>query len=190
MDKVIDIAVREQKDLTKSEEKVKSELPKYWDKETIKNKLEKIKNHQHKMLFVTLWYSGVRITELLNLRKRDLDFENYTANIRWLKSRKWNTRNIPLRPELRDLLQLYTAGLNSDDKVFDISRQRAWQLSQKYFDGHPHQFRHSFAVNWLRSGGDIFLLSKMLGHARIQTTMEYLKIVPADTGKELLKIEF
>lgn len=190
MIEIVDIAVRERQDLTKGEEKVKREVPKYWHKEELKEKLERVKNHEHKMLFTTLWLTGIRITEALNIRKRDIDCENYLLTIRWLKSRKWQTRNIPMRPELRDLLQLYSATKLTDDKLFPISRQRAWQLTQRHFGGHPHQFRHSFAVNWLRSGGDVFLLSKMLGHARIQTTMEYLKIVPVDIGKELLKIEF
>lgn len=57
-------------------------------------------------------------------------------------------------------------------------------------NGHPHQFRHSFAVNWLRNNGDIIILHRILGHTKIQTTMEYLKIVPTDQGKELLKINF
>jgi len=57
-------------------------------------------------------------------------------------------------------------------------------------NGHPHQFRHSFAVNWLRCGGELVVLSRMLGHSNIQSTMEYLKIVPLDVGKELLKIQF
>lgn len=187
---VVEIALRNKQDLTKAEERVKTELPKYWSKEELKERLNRVKNHEHKMLFTTLWLTGIRITEALNIRKRDLDFENYTISIRWLKSRKWQNRMIPMRPELRDLLQLYSATKNTDDKLFPISRQRAWQLTQEHFEGHPHQFRHSFAVNWLRNGGDIFLLSRMLGHARIQSTMEYLKIVPADIGKELLKIEF
>lgn len=71
-----------------------------------------------------------------------------------------------------------------------MTRQRAWQLTQKYLGGHPHQLRHSFAVNWLRSGGEIVVLHRMLGHSKVQTTMEYLKIVPTDQGKELLKIQF
>jgi integrase len=111
-------------------------------------------------------------------------------SVLWQKSRKYSRRIVPLHPRLRELLQLYTATMRLDDRIFPITRQRAWQLTQKYLGGHPHQLRHSFAVNWLRSGGEIVVLHKILGHSKIQTTMEYLNIVPTDQGKELLKIQF
>jgi site-specific recombinase XerD len=48
----------------------------------------------------------------------------------------------------------------------------------------------AFAVNWLRSDGDVVTLHRILGHANIQTTMIYLRIVPLDQGRELMKIRF
>ncbi len=142
------------------------------------------------MLLQFLWMSGVRITEAVSLRKSDIDFQHYTVNVLWQKSRKYRRRIVPIHPRLRELLQYYTGSMRQEDRVFPMTRQRAWQLTQKYLGGHPHQLRHSFAVNWLRSGGEIVVLHRMLGHSKVQTTMEYLKIVPTDQGKELLKIQF
>lgn len=177
--------------LTKDVESVKrEEIPKYWDRDFIISHIEKIQNYAHKMLMTYLWYSGVRVTEAISLRKTDIDFQNYVMTLRWLKSRKYLHRIVPMHPNLRDLLQVYTAPMKTDSKVFPISRQRVWQLTQNYFGGHPHQLRHSFAVNWLRCGGDIVTLHRILGHSKIQTTMIYLKIVPMDQGKELMKIQF
>ena len=191
MEKDTNIIVLEKKDLTKDIQKVnKEDIRQYFEKDYINQCIEDIRNPQHRMLMQTLWFSGMRITEVVNLTKGNIDFPNYTMRIRWQKSRKYNERIVPMHPKLRDLLLLFSAAKNLPDKVFPISRQRAWQLTQKYFDGHPHQIRHSFAVNWLRSGGDIVTLHRMLGHSKIQTTMEYLKIVPQDVGKELLKINF
>ena len=184
-----EIEVFKPQDLTKSAQSVK-ELPKYWDKGYIVEKVEQVQNYQHKMLLLFLWYSGVRITEAVNLQKQDIDFNNYTMKVKWLKSRKYKHRIVPMHPELRNLLQLYVASLKAEDRVFPITRQRAWQLTQQYLNGHPHQLRHSFAVNWLRCNGDIVILHRILGHSKIQTTMEYLKIVPIDQGKELIKISF
>lgn len=183
-------AVFDVQDLTNSSQTVKSEFPKYWDKQYINQKIDLVKNPLHNMLMRFLWMSGVRITEAVTMRKTDIDFDNYVISVRWLKSRKWLKRIVPIHPVLRNLLQVFTATLKSEDRVFAITRQRAWQLVQKHLHGHPHQFRHSFAVNWLRCGGDIVILHKILGHAKIQTTMEYLKIVPVDQGKELMKIQF
>jgi len=168
----------------------KEDIRKYWDRDYINAKINAIKNPSHQMLFRFLWISGVRISEALGLKKGYIDFENYTIRIRWLKSRKYNERIVPLHPQLRNLLQLYSSSMLSDDKLFPISRQRAWQLCKNYLGGHPHQIRHSFAVNWLRCDGDLVTLHRMLGHSKIQTTMEYLKIVPIDQGKELMKVVF
>ncbi len=184
------ITILPKQDLTKTTEKVKKDFPKYWKRELINSKLELIKNPQHQMLLRFLWMSGVRITEAVSLRKQDIDFQSYVMTCRWLKSRKYKFRNVPLHPHLKPLLQLYTSTLKAEDRIFPITRQRAWQLTKKYLDGHPHQLRHSFAVNWLRSDGDLIILHRILGHSKIQTTMEYLKIVPIDQGKELLKIQF
>ena len=186
-----DIVVLNKQDLTNSIQNVKKqELRKYWDRKYINSNIENIKNHKHKMLLKFLWMTGVRITEAINVRKKDLDFDSYLITVRWLKSRKYYDRVLPMHPMLKDVLQLFTAGLKAEDRVFGISRQRAYQLTMKYLNGSPHQLRHSFAVNWLKCNGDLVILHKVLGHSKIQTTMEYLKIVPVDQGKELIKITF
>jgi len=186
-----EIIVLDRQDLTIHTESVKKlDIRKYWDKNKIVSMINNINNPRHQMMFRFLWMSGVRITEAIELTKGNIDFDNYIMTLRWLKSRKYNQRNVPIHPNLKTLLQLYTGSMKSDEKVFPMSRQRAWQLSKKYLGGHPHQIRHSFAVNWLRCGGDIVNLHRILGHSKIQTTMEYLKIVPIDQGKELLKIQF
>lgn len=189
--KVVDIApYQKRQDLTIRAESVKKDLPKYWDRETVNQRIEAVTNHEHRMLLQFLWMSGVRVTESVGLRRQDCDFQNYTMTVRWLKSRKYNHRVVPLHPRLRDVLQVYTATMKAEDRVFPLTRQRAWQLTRKYLGGHPHQLRHSFAVNWLRCGGDIVTLHRVLGHSKIQTTMEYLRIVPVDQGRELIKIQF
>lgn len=191
MDNEPNITILDKQDLTIYTEKVKKQdLRKYWSKEQINTILDTIKNPEHRMLIQFLWMSGVRITEAISLTKENIDFQKYMITVKWLKSRKYNYRVLPLHPRLRELLMLYTASMLNQDRVFPITRQRAWQLTRKYLDGHPHQLRHSFAVNWLSCGGDITILHRILGHSKIQTTMEYLKIVPVDQGKELIKISF
>lgn len=41
----------------------------------------------------------------------------------------------------------------------------------------PHTLRHTFALNYLRAGGNLFYLSKILGHTSIKTTERYLQSV-------------
>lgn len=185
-----DIVVLKPQNLTKTSETVKDEIYKYWEKDYIKQQISRIKNSGHKMLMTFLWMTGVRITEAITLRKQDIAFSNYLMTVRWLKNRKYNRRKVPLHPHLKDILEVYTAAMKAEDRIFPISRQRAWQLVQKYFNGHPHQFRHSFAVNWLRCDGKIEVLSQVMGHSDIKTTMQYLQLVPRDQGKELMQIDF
>lgn len=169
---------------------IKQDIRSYWTPEEIKDRLDHCGSSSDAMLLRFLWMSGLRITEATNLKKQDIDFQNYVMRVSWLKNRKYNERIVPIHPTLRTLLQMFTAPLNQEDRLFPYTRQRGWQIVKKWMNGHPHQFRHSFAVNWLRQGGDIVILHRILGHSKIQTTMEYLKIVPIDQGKELLKIKF
>lgn len=187
---IIEIHSFNVQNLTNPKYNVKSETIKYFDREHIHLILERIENQNHKMLFTFMWFTGVRITEALSIRKKDLNFQDFIINIKWLKNRRWENRFIPMHPNLKALMQLYTAPNNTEDLIFNMTRQRAWQLMQKYFDSHPHILRHSFAVNWLKCGGEIVTLSRMLGHSDVKITMQYLQIVPQDQGKELLKITF
>ena len=49
---------------------------------------------------------------------------------------------------------------------------------------HPHAFRHCFVVTYIRRGGDIYRLSRLLGHASITTTQRYLRSMGFDAIHE------
>ena len=186
-----EIVILKPQDLTNSYQSVnKKDLPKYIDAEVIKERLEQVTNNNDRMLIIFLWMTGCRISEALGVLKKDIDLQNNTIQLRWLKSRKYNYRNIPMHPQLKQLLSFYLAPIKADDRVFPFTRQRAFQITQKWLGASPHKLRHSFAVHYLRSGGELFDLHLLLGHSKIQTTMEYTKIVPKDLAKELNKIEF
>lgn len=191
MEKGFEVEVLKPQDLTKSYQSVKKQdLPQYMDASYIKECLAKINNNKDRMLVLFLWMTGVRITEAVSITRKDIDLENETIRVRWLKSRKYKERNIPLHNQLKQVLSFYLATLKFEDRVFPITRQRADQITKKWLGCSPHKLRHSFAVHYLRQGGELFDLYRLLGHKKIQTTMEYLKIVPTDLKKELDKVVF
>jgi len=190
IDKHTELEVLKPQELTNSYQNVKKDFAKYWDKDYINEMMNLIDKPSDRMFINFLWRTGVRVSEAVSLKKSDIDFNNFMMTVKWLKSRKYNYRVVPLHPTIKEILQVYTAGLKADDRVFPFTRQNAWRITKKYLRGHPHQLRHSFAVNWLRCKGDIIIWHNILGHSKIQTTMEYLKIVPVDQGKELMKINF
>lgn len=164
---------------------------KYWTKEYIDECIQKEEDQKKRIYFTLLWKTGLRVTESLNIRKKDFDFQKQILKIRWLKNRKIKERYIPLHHTLIDIMRLYISTYLSEDKIFPWSRQNSYRMCQNIFRGNPHKLRHSFAVHWIMQGGQIYILSKMLGHSSIKTTeQEYLNIIPIDQGKELNKIIF
>lgn len=166
---------------------------KYIEKDDINYLLDRMPPGKDKMMIQTMWMTGIRVTELINIRKRDIDFTNKTMSVRWLKNRKWNERIIPVHKHLLQMLNMYTAGLKADDLAFGITRQRVYQIVKKWFKTHPHTLRHSFAINFLRQNSSPWgarILQKLLGHSNVNTTMTYLDIVPADMALELNNISF
>ncbi|HPE15255.1 MAG TPA: site-specific integrase [Bacilli bacterium] len=178
------------KNLTIKSGIVKQERRKYLDKSEIQEKLSNITDPNDKFFCTFLWMSGIRVSEAINIKKKDISSREKFMIVKWLKSRKYFERIVPLHPQLNQMLDIYTAGMNMDDRIFPFSRQNAFYITKKWLGVSPHKLRHSFAVNWLREGGDIAYLSKALGHRFINTTGEYLKIVPSDVAKELEKIRF
>ncbi|MDP3765296.1 MAG: tyrosine-type recombinase/integrase [Nanoarchaeota archaeon] len=174
-----------------------TELPDYLTKDEVDKLLSVITNKSHYLLIEFLWKTGCRITEALSITKGSIDFENRTIRIRWLKKRKALERIIPLHPSLAYNLSVFAGSLNLQDRMFPITRQRAYQITKDYAVKaqigkpiHPHTLRHSFAVYFLKQRRNIVALQKLLGHSQITTTMIYLNIVQQDLADEINMMEY
>lgn len=145
------------------------------------------------LLILFLLDTGCRISEALNLRVREIDFENLLVTLDG-KGRK--QRVVPFSFELRRAMFRYCkeAERKPDSLLFanrtqtKLGRRNVLRdvklLCRKLGFAPPartlHAFRHTFAVNYLRRGGSVFHLQKVLGHSTLEMTRRYANLVTAD----------
>jgi len=145
------------------------------------------------LLTLFLLDTGCRISEALTLKVRDIDFDNLLVTLDG-KGRK--QRVVPFSFELRKALFRYCKEANrTPDHLLLASRTqtelgrrvvlRDVKLLCKKLGFAPpcrtlHAFRHTFAVNYLRRGGSVFHLQKVLGHSSLEMTRRYANLVTAD----------
>lgn len=152
-------------------------------------------------IFAMFIYTGLRLAELLNLKMHEVDFDERTILIKNGKGRK--DRILPLIGRLERILKDYLKirdTINDRSFYFFVSLRKDTQMSylvvkrllKKITDNtkiyiHPHKLRHSFAVQMLEGGCDIYTLSKMLGHSDIKTTTIYLTATTKQKVKQAEK---
>jgi integrase/recombinase XerD len=140
--------------------------------------------------------TGMRIDEALGAKKSNLDLEQSLITI---IGKGGKPRTIPISFEMRKRLFLWLKrrGDNPSSYLFPTGTfnkmdyhnfRRAMKIM---FDDikvsaaiHPHMFRHNYAVNFLSQGGDLFRLSKILGHSDISVTQIYLRSLPNESLSE------
>lgn len=145
------------------------------------------------LLTLLLLDTGCRISEALTLRVRDVDMENLLITLEG-KGRK--QRIVPFSFGLRKtLLRFITDFSRKPDSLLFATRQntrvnrmtalRGVKLLCERLGFDPpgrtlHAFRHTFAVNYLRRGGSVFHLQKVLGHSTLEMTRRYANLTTED----------
>ena len=154
-------------------------------------------------LLVTLFNTGARVQELLDLRPRDLQLE-HPSQVR-LRGKGRKERLCPLWPQTAEVLRTLLVEVKLDDlsteRLFrnrrgePLTRFGVRYLLRKYARRaqavapglgrkrvHPHTLRHSTAVHLLQAGVDLVSISHWLGHASVETTNRYA-VVDLDTKR-------
>ena len=148
-------------------------------------------NLKHKIALMLMYYAGLRLDEVLNLRYNDLDIERGVIHVR--KTKGENERIVFLHDNLKKGLDVYgiKQGLilvsDRNKKYDDRSIQQIVKnaakkagISKKVS---PHTLRHSFATHLLEAGADIRYIQKLLGHKNLQTTQIYTHVASKDIKK-------
>lgn len=140
--------------------------------------------------------TGNRISTVLSLQIKDLDFENETIQLNKCKNRK--AQIVPMASSLKVILKEYLTYRKGspDDYVFCNSYGgkgdiRSYQeMLAKYNQKRgvsktsAHLYRHTFAKRWILNGGDIFRLQKLLGHSNLDIVKEYVNMFGRDLTKD------
>ena len=160
------------------------QLPKCLCKFDIKSMIEKTVNIKHKLIICLLYSGGLRLSELINLAKNDIDIK--LNNIHIINNKDKSERKVRLSSKLAELLPQYykeynpkyfvIEGRNGEaysekgvQKVIKMAAERAGIKTQVT----PNCLRHCFATHLLENGTDIRYVQELLGHQSIKTTENY-----------------
>jgi integrase/recombinase XerD len=145
---------------------------------------KRIERRIHAMTLLIL-DTGMRIDEVLNLRKQDVDFDNLLIKVQKGKGDK--QRIVPCSLALRRSLYRYVKAYSHAQSEFVFSTTHGTRQTYRNAVrslkligmkiGAPHirfhLLRHTFATEYIRTGGSVAMLRKILGHSSINTTMIY-----------------
>jgi integrase/recombinase XerD len=146
-------------------------------------------------IILTLLDTGVRVGELTRLKIGDVNLENGEVYVRPFHVKKTHSRTTYLGKAAKKAVWRYLVErdgarpeaplfISEDDKPMTRHSVscllRRLGASAGISGVHPHRFRHTMAIEYLRNGGDIFTLQRILGHRRLDMVNHYLYIVNTD----------
>jgi len=174
--------------------KKEKNLPRVLSKDQVKMLIAQSSNIKHKVITMLLYSSGLRLQEVVDLKRKDIDFDRNIIHVQNGKGKK--DRITILGESLKKhILKYYTLtnfrtehfieGRNG--KYSKKSVQQILKIAGKkadiQFNIHPHMLRHSFATHLVESGVDISYIQRLLGHSDVKTTNIYLHISNKDLEK-------
>jgi integrase/recombinase XerD len=187
------------KDLTLDIKRPKREkrFPTVLTKEEVSKLIDSFDTSKSKLMISLIYACGFRVSELINLKLKDVNFEEKIGYVKQGKGRKDRMFNLPefLLEDLKAQVQaqkeknkeyLFT-GPNGKLSSRNLQKmvQKAAVRAEIKKEVHVHTLRHSFATHLLESGTDIRKIQELLGHSSIATTEIYTHV----SAEELKKIK-
>lgn len=166
--------------------KLSKPLPKFLTKEEITTLLDKPSRLRDKCLIRLLYSTGLRVSELANLNKRDVKSDS----IHVVSGKGSKDRIVFVDTKTREMLFEYLSKRKDTKEALFLSnhgkrissRTIQW-LIKKYSEDSgiekkvtPHTLRHSFATHMLEGDADIVVIKELLGHSNLSTTQIYTHV--------------
>ncbi|MGB0836611.1 MAG: tyrosine-type recombinase/integrase [Flavobacteriaceae bacterium] len=176
--------------------KKESKLPTVLSPEEVIDLIRCTQNLKHRAITALIYASGLRVSELLNLKLQDLDIDRRQVLIRSAKGNK--DRQVMLAESFLPLFQNYFSTFRPQiffaegrpGKRYSASSIRAFikrncKRARISKNVSPHTLRHSYATHLLENGINLRYIQELLGHSRPETTMIYTHV----TRRDLLSIK-
>lgn len=169
-----------------------TKLPSVLNREEVKGLFDVTFNLKHRLILMLLYYSGMRLNELVNIKWEDFDFERNTLHLKITKGEKERV------VFLHEKLKLFILNFHLQNKGFvfhsNLGKKynpRSIQMIVRQAAGKagitkkvtPHTLRHSFATHLLEGGADIRSIQSLLGHKNLQTTQIYTHVANKNIQK-------
>ena len=174
------------------------QLPRFFNQDEVAAIINSTPNVKHKTMLMLCYSTGLRVSEVVSLRTRNVDSKRMAILIQQAKGKK--DRIVPLSPVLLVMLREYATNFkpiatgflfqgSTEERPYSVrSLQEILHVAKEkanvFKPGGVHALRHSFATHLLDKGTDISMIQKLLGHNDIKTTLRYLHT----TNKDILGI--
>lgn len=153
-------------------------------------RVHKPKYLRDKSMILFLLDTGVRLGELCRAKIQDVNLSDGVVLVApYSSGQKTTPRYVYLGQTAKKVLWHYLAMQSNprpEDPIFGLSMKTTREILAKIakqagvLNCHPHRFRHTFAIEYIRNGGDPFTLQKLLGHSTLDMVRHYVNVVETD----------
>ena len=169
--------------------KIAKKLPVFVEKSNINDLLDKdffendFCGHRDKLIIEVFYFTGIRLSELLNIGLNDIDYINSSLKVLGKRNKE---RIIPLAYAILNKIKLFVKKYNLDNYLFTneyknkLYPKKIYRIVNKYISlvssakkKSPHILRHSFATHMLNNGADLNAIKELLGHTSLSATQVY-----------------
>ncbi|MEC5394011.1 site-specific tyrosine recombinase/integron integrase [Bergeyella sp. RCAD1439] len=160
-------------------------LPKVLSKTQVEQLFSAVENPKHRLMMLMIYGTGMRVSEVCDVKWSDVHFDTQKIHIRGAKGKKDRMVMLPksilflaeqyrnLNPKADYVFEGQIKGMPYSPRSVQEVLRKAIKKAAIRTPATVHTLRHSFATHLLENGTDVRYIQKLLGHSNIKTTMIY-----------------